>query len=110
MLAPMLLLPWVYLIGSHRRAITATILLQDMRIHTQDRSLRQYIGGHDHRHPARPNTEVEAPYNRTCARERYARARTHPHARTPIHGVVCVCVCVQLCVCGRVCVCVCVCV
>ena len=62
--------------------------------------------------PLATNTEVEAPYNRTCARERYARARTHPHARTPIHGVVCVCVCVCVCVWARVCVraCVCVCV
>ena len=48
--------------------------------------------------PLATNTEVEAPYNRTYARERYARARAHPHARTPIHGVVCVCACVCVCV------------
>ena len=68
--------------------------------------------------PLATNTEVEAPYNRTYARERYARARTHPHARTPIHGVVCACarararVCVCVCVraCMRACACVCVCV
>ena len=50
--------------------------------------------------PLATNTEVEAPYNRTYARERYARARarTHMRARLSTGSCVCVCVCVRVCV------------
>ena len=63
--------------------------------------------------PLATNTEVEAPYNRTYARERYSRARTHPHAARLYTGSCVrvrararVCVCVRACVCVCVCVCV----